>query len=574
MIPQQGRFLPRGLILIWPLLALTGFADNAPSPGEVTMLEPVFVEASSGNPWFYFSVPGFEVISHCPEGFNVTYARALQISTAARLAVLPASFWGDMPTPMKIVLYNREPEVRGTFNRGNPIDLSWSSGDGHSVGTGTIERSFPVTVGDGDTFINCGNYWNVQASIENFSVDPDSDVRIRNRVPALPAWFVEGMEGQYGLYPNRIIQSRLFACAMVLPSATWISTAETAAVQEAAKDKHKNGKGRPTEMLPLAEILTGSEPADKKDLANSEGALFVRWGLFGSGKRQAFLDFVDQASREPATEELFRKFFGFGYEEALAQLGAYLPKAVSEPIGVQIASPEKSPEIREASSVEVARIIGDWGRLEGRSLGTANLGGGLLAMRSFEYQRDCLDQSDRLFERVYRRGNTDPLFLAAFGLYELQMGDEVRARDALERATTAGVLRPRAYVELARMRLDDSLPSVQEGIGDLNEADFTAITSLLTAARVQMPSLLATYDLFARVLEHAPKKPNREEIRPLEEAMDLFPQNAALAYKLASLYREIGMTDEATAVIRRAVRFSDSEQSRALLAEFLARKAK
>ncbi len=571
---HHRRLPPRGLILLWPLVAPFGYADNAPSSGDVTVLEPVFVEASSGNPWLYFSVPGFEVISHCPEGFNETYARALQISTAARFAVLPAPFWGDMPTPMKIVLYNREPEAHGGFGRGNPIDLNWSSGDGRSVGTGSIQRSYPVTVGDGDTFINCGNYWNVQASIDNFSVDPDSDLRIRNRVPELPAWFVEGMEGQYGLYPNRIIQSTVFSNALVLPSATWISNSETLAVQNEAKAKHKDGKAHIREMLPLGNIFSGAVPADKKDLGNSEGALFVRWGLYGSGSRQAFLDFVDGASREPATEELFRRCFGFGYDEALARLEDYLPKAVSAPISVPITSLEKSPEMREASSVEVARIIGDWGRLEGRSLGAASLDSGSLATGNFEYQRDCLDQADRLFERVYRRGNTDPLFLAAFGLYELQVGDDVRARDALERATKAGVLRPRAYVELARMRLDDSLPSVQEGIGDLSEEDYSEITGLLMTARVQMPSLLATYDVLARALEHAPKKPDWEHIRPLEEAVDLFPHNAALAHKLANLYRDLGLADEAQAVINRAMKFSDSEQSRAILAEFLAKRAK
>ena len=296
----QGSLLPRVLVFLCPLVALPAPADYSASPGEVTVLEPVFVEASSGDPWFYFSVPGFEVISHCPERFNETYARALQISTAARLAVLPASFWGDLPTPMKIVLYNREPEEHGGFGKGNPIDLNWSSEDGRSVGTGSIQHSYPVTVGDGDTFINCGNYWNVQASVENFSVDPDSDMRIRNRVPELPAWFVEGMEGRYGLYPNRIIQTTMFTCTLVLPSATWISNAETEAVQSEAKARHKDGKAHVWEMLPLADVFSGSVTADRRDLGDSEGALFVRWGLYGSGNRRAFLDFVDRAGHRGA----------------------------------------------------------------------------------------------------------------------------------------------------------------------------------------------------------------------------------------------------------------------------------
>ena len=129
-------------------------------------------------------------------------------------------------------------------------------------------------------------------------------------------------------------------------------------------------------------------------------------------------------------------------------------------------------------------------------------------------------------------------------------------------------------MELARLRLDEALPSVQQGVGDLDRAEYAAITGLLTTARVQMPSLLATYDVLARVLEHAPSRPTREELRPLEEALENFPQNAPLAYKVANLFREVGYGDEAAAIVTRASRFSDSDESRSLLAEFLARKPK
>jgi tetratricopeptide (TPR) repeat protein len=563
---HHRRLAQRRMILLLGLAMLPGAPDAAASDGEVTVMEPVFVEASSGDPWIYFTVPGFEVISHCPDSFNESYARALERATAARLAVLPSGFWGDMPTPMKIVLYNREPERRSGFNRGNPIDLAWVSGDGASVGTGTVMRSYPVTVGDGDTYINCGNYWSVQIDSGSFSVDPDSDVRLQNRVPRLPAWFEAGMEGQFGLYPSQIIRSSAFSDEVVLASATWVSTVETLAIMNEAKEKEKEGKVRhPREMLPLGELFRGRVPAGKTALWNSEASLFVRWGLYAGGNRQAFLDFADAASREPVTEELFRRHFGYGYAEAQARLDAYLPKAVSEPISVPIAVPPEKPlRVREATSVEVARIIGDWGRLEGRSIGIANM----------DYQRECLDQADRLFERIYRRRSSNPLFLAAFGLYEVQVGDTVRARDALESATAAGVARPRAYVELARLRLDEALPSAQQGIGDLDRPEFTAIVSLLTTARVQMPSLLATYDVLARTLEHAPSRPTREDLRPLEEALELFPQNAPLAYKVANLLRDDGYADEAASVVERATRFSDSDQSRALLADFLAKKAR
>jgi hypothetical protein len=553
----------KGRPAIWGTLALLGLAAApraAADDGSVTVLEPVFVEAATGDPWYYFKVPGFEVISHCPGDFNETYARALQRSTAARLAVLPAGFWGDLPTPMKVVLYNRPPEKTSGFNRGSPIDLSWAPGSGRASGTEGIQHSYPVTVGDGDTYINCGNYWSVQTDSDNFSVDPDSDIRLQHRVPRLPGWFEAGMEGPFGLYRDRIIRTSAFSDSVILPSATWVSLQDTLAVEDWSKEKHKDGKEfRPREFLPLSDLFNGIIPNDKGQLWNSEAALFVRWGLFAAPSRQAFLDYVDAASREPETEELFRRHFGFGYAEAEDRLEAYLPTAAGGPVSVPMAAPSgQEPAIREATSVEVARIVGDWGRLEGRNLGIANL----------DYQRECLDQAEKLFERVRLRRTSDPLFLAAYGLYEIQSGDSVKAREALESATAVGVLRPRAYVELANLRLDEALPSVQHGVGDLDAADYAAIIGLLTTARVQMPSLLATYDVLARALEHAPSRPTAEDLRPLDEALGLFPRNAALAYKVANLCREEGYVDKAAAVVDRATRFSESESDRALLGEF------
>jgi len=552
-----------------PFLALTALSspeNGATAGGGITVLDPVFVEASTGNPWQYISLPGFEIISHCPESFNETYARALQMATAARLALLPAPFWGEMPTPIKIVLYNRPPERLGGVYSTSPIDLSWSPEDGAILGSGSIQLSHPVTVGDGDTFINCGNYWDLESESSNLSVDLDSAIRIGGRTPHFPAWFIAGLEGPCGLLANRLVESTPFGSLVVLPNARWISSAETIAIQDGAgKEPKDRGSRRHRMPLTLGEVFSGSVPAGQRDAWNSEAALFVRWGLYKSGRRQAFLNFVDQATREPVTEQMFQKHLGIGYAEARERLSDFLPAAVNESIRVPIAAPpDEDLRTREATSDEVARIIGDWGRLEGRVEGP----------QYFEYRRECLDQADRLFERASSRRNGDPLFLAAFGLYELQVGDSLRARKALEAATAAGVVRPRAYVELARMQLDAALPSAQEGVGDLSDAEFAEILGLLTTARLQMPSLLSCYFVLARALEHAPANPAREHLRALDEAVRLFPQNATLAYKVATLYKRLGHVAEAAAIIDRAMKFAESDQDRALLAGFLAKRAK
>jgi len=532
------------------------------------VLDPVFVEASpvasgaAGIPWQYFTVPGFEIISRCPNAFNEAYAQALERATAARLAFLPAEFWGELPTPIKIVMYNRPPDPREGAVQLNPIDLTWSSEDSAILGSDSVLLSHPLTLGDGDTYINCGNYWDIQSGLSDFSVDVDSAILIESRVPHLPAWFIAGTVGQCGLFSHRAIRSALLGYVAVLPNAIWTTTDDTLAIQqEAARTAKGREKPRVRMLPPIDELLHNSGSRDQRDLWNAESALLVRWGLFGSGKRQAFLDFVDQATREPVSEAMFRRFLGFGYVEAQRRLGEYLPDAASHSITFPIAVPDREDlEIRDATSTEVARIVGDWGRLEGKAAGSLQ----------FDYRRECLEQADVLFERIAARKEKDPLFLAAFGLYEFLTTDNVRARDALEAAASAGVVRPRAYVELARLRLQAALPGISEGIGDLNEAEFRGVVGLLTTARIQMPSLLGGYFLLARTLEHAPTRPSREDLWPLRQAVRLFPQNAALAYKVATLYRRFGYGDDAAAIVSRAQGFAESDNDRFLLAAFSA----
>ncbi len=523
-------------------------------------LEPLFVEASSVNPWQYFTVPGFEVISHCPDEFNLVYARALLRSTAAREALLPADFWGRLAVPIKVVLYDREPAEGQGFNRARPIDLSWMSGEDAAPGSYSVLRSYPTMVGDGDTFINCGNYRNLRGTANDFFVDPDSEVLLRCRVPLLPGWFLAALEGPYGLLAGREIESTpLGQDFAVLPAVTWVSRAETAAL---LKDPR-----RPRTVVPLAELLAGPNAAAGQDRWSQGVALFARWGLFGreadgGGHREAFLGFVRAAASEPATEELFRGFFGMGYAEAEGRLRDYVAVAVAGPVRLPLSVPPPGRlGARDATQFEVARIIGDWGRLEGRAVGMANL----------DYQRECLDQADRLFERAYARHPDDPQFLAAFGLYALQTGDMRRARECLGTATDAGVVRPRAYLELARLRLGDALPLSQQGIGDLAEADYAGILGLLETARRQMPSLLADYQLLARAMEHAPTRPGPGDMAVLDEAIRLFPRNASLAYKVATLYKRFGYPERARAVIAGALRLAETDEARARLGSFVVR---
>jgi hypothetical protein len=541
---------------------LFGLAALAAVPGargadDVTLLDPVFVEASSGTPWHYIAVPGFEVLSHCPDAFNRDYAHALRSATAARLALLPESFWGDMPTPMKIILYDRKPDDHEGFRSRSPIDLSWDGESAAVRGAEAIMLSHPLVVGDGDTFISCGNYWDVMFNTTDLSVDPDSEVRLRNRAPRLPGWFVAGVVGPRGIYVNHRVLPAADGETLVLRSAVWENSAATIDLQqeeEAALAGHPHP--RPHVLLPLAELFGGTVKPAQEDLWNAEAALFVRWGLYESGNRAGFLALVEEACQAPVTEDVLKRCLGLSSADVHDRLAAFLPAAVSDPITVALPAAAHPPlRARNATSAEVARIIGDWGRLESLSLGIEDV----------DYQQECLEQAERVFARNFNDRNSDPLFLASYGLFAAQEGKAKQAEAALGQAVRAGVLRPRAYVELARLKLEAALPPSPHGIGDLGEAEFTEITALLATARHQMPSLLSSYQVLARALAHAPATPTRADLWALEGATRYFPANVPFAHRVAALYVGAGYPEEATAIVNRSMKFAGSDAERAFL---------
>jgi hypothetical protein len=554
------RFLRSVLVLISSILTLC--ASPEAGADRVVRMAPVIVEASSGNPWRYFTLPGFEVLSRCPDGFTETYARALQDDVAASAALFPPGFVERLPTPIKIVLYCRPPEKEAAFAPGNPIDLQFVPLADAVLGATFIEQAAPVVVDDGDTFINCGNYSSVIRDVQDLSVDPDTDILLQLRTPTFPAWFKAGVTGRFGVFSHRIIQStfngRVFAR---FPNASWISHDDTLALQ-------KSHPG-PRSLLPLSALFDGSGRNSQRELWESEAGLFVRWGLFakepdGTDHRSALIRFVGRTTTEPTTEQMFRECFGMGFAEAEHRLDIYLLRAVTETIAVPVGSTSYVPlDIRDARPEEIGRILGDWARFEARHSRS-----GIAGFAESGFRQESMDRAAKLFERTYANGCRTPLFLASYGLYKAQIGDQIAARKALESATGTGVVRPRAYVELARLRLELGLPYAEQGFGDLSQKDYSAILQLLTVAQTQMPSLHSSYQLLVRLLEHAPRAPTREELDVLGKAVRLFPQNAAFACRVATLYQHCGFQDEAAAIIKRARQFAESDDGRAQLSGF------
>src|SRR6185436_1525062 len=127
-------------------------------------------------------------------------------------------------------------------------------------------------------------------------------------------------------------------------------------------------------LLPLADFFAGELPSadsaagEGLSLWQAQAALFIRWGLAGRGapRRTALWKFAERAAVEPVTEALFQECFGLDFATARQQLTAYLPEAMREKLALRPAQRPRLPDypLRAATEAEIARIKGDWERLE------------------------------------------------------------------------------------------------------------------------------------------------------------------------------------------------------------------
>src|SRR5207237_10763011 len=111
--------------------------------------------------------------------------------------------------------------------------------------------------------------------------------------------------------------------------------------------------------------------------------------------------------------------------------------------------------LRPAGDVEVARIKGDWERLEI----------GYVKAQFPVLEPKYVEQARRTLRRGHDGGSRDPRLLAVMGLCEVDAGNDIAAREFLEDAAARGQsLRPRAWFELARLRFA-ALEARRDGAG-------------------------------------------------------------------------------------------------------------
>jgi hypothetical protein len=438
-----------------------------------------------------------------------------------------------------VILYDTKPTKTGSVV---PNPAEWSSGDASLWGT-VAHRELSTPGGradDLDTTVRCVNLWGVNIRTHLFAPSSFS-FRLLRRTPWLPRWFVAGLIGPCGIYQHSLqpdaqwVDAKTGETAMtvLVPKLLWISDADTGLIR---KNPAKAA------LLPLGEFFAQKDPhlSDAKSVWFAEAALFVRWGIYGEpdkpNHQTAFWKFLDRATGEPVTEDMFRECFGFGYLEMRSRLISYLPKAVDEIPRVQVGpAPEFDlPKPRIATEAEIARMVGDWERIKGVSLKTKNP----------VLSRQYLEEAGRTLMRAYAKGNRDPQFLGVLGLYEHAVGADSQARDFLEAAARGPIVRPSVYLTLAQLRFIEFKARPDGPDGRLGTRQIPEVLGPLSAARAQVPAMTATYRLIADAWAHSAAKPSREDLAVLDEGVRLFPPDSALADTASGLYAQWGYARE------------------------------
>jgi len=533
------------LALVLPLRSV-----RAQDPAGAVALPPFLVEEDKkGPPWRYGQIPGFEILSRCSDrttrDLAETHYRLHQLLTL----LLPERLQVSFAVPRAMIFYDESlqsassKEVLASMlghaaKDSVPVDTPWSgAGRRGSYGPPVARISFlpNLRLWDRDammvfSIVREGGY-----DSDRLALTPDYiNYLVTSRTPPLPWWFMSGIFTLYGL-------TEYETGALYVRPITWVS--------ESATDALKSDPKAPVELVPLQEFFTTAPPRPtpeneaRRQIWLSQCALFIRWALDGRTpeQRDAFGDLVARAATG-ITPEAFQHCFGVDFTAADKLLADYLRTAVRKAITLKPAQPIKPPkiELRNATDAEIARIKGDWERLEV----------GYVRSRMPDYADKYLDQARRTLRRAYDLGLRDPQMLAVAGLCECDAGNDGTAREYLELASRLGPLRPRANYELARLRFNEAIASPAGESGRLSPAQLGRIFTPLFAARAQAPAQAEVYELIAQVWASSAYVPTREHLMVLGEGVRMFPRRASLVYRVAALYAERGFSKEAAELVR------------------------
>jgi hypothetical protein len=312
----------------------------------------------------------------------------------------------------------------------------------------------------------------------------------------------------------------------------------------------------------------------------AEAALFLRWGLYGANEpmktgeaytdpvkhRTSFETFVERSRTEKVTETMFRECFGFGYAEAQAQIQHYFVSAATKDVIIPYSMfPDWTPEpnkskynqltVRVATDQEIARILGDWERMEAFSLKTSKPDISELFLR----------RAGKTLHKAYEAGDDEPSFLAVLGLYDVDVGLKEEARKLLTEATEAHVQRCSAYVALAQLNLDAAIAQFKTGEEKLSPAELASVLRPIFSARKLDRLEAEGYQIIAKAWSLSSAAPKRQNLAVLNEGLSLYPFDLALHLAAARCYAHWNFLNDANSVIDHGLAVAEDDSKNALL---------
>ncbi len=526
---------------------------------ETIQLPPMIVETSTEKVrWLYASGSGTEFLSRCSIATTRRYAEAWLKKMQLLRTLVPPAFLAQMDVPAVMVLYAQDlkegvsPEIQRQL-REVQADQNTGRRPG-SPGPTRVGYAPNLRLNDRDMHASFVYIDEARFEPKTLIVAPKYlRYLLERRVPLLPAWLIEGVDRTY-------VNADLVTAPITFPPFVWIHRWDSDALARDAQ--------MPRALLPAVELfspLALSQESDRHprrvEIMTSQVELFFRWAVDSGGPhRDALWKFAERAAVEPVTEEVFEACFGFGFSELRDRLSDYLPRAVRE-------SPRTDPgklaplpplDVRPATPHEIARLRGEWERL---AIGHVQ--------RDLPQVRELYaEQARRTLRKAFEAGDRDPRLLATMGLCEIDAGNEAGAREFLEPAIDAGVVRPRAYFEVARLRFTELRRAHPTRL--FTYAELAPVFAPLRQAATQAPPLPEVYTLFAEAWVRSGSQPSREDWALLETGARYFPHRPAVAFPLALVFASRGLKAPTEAILAAAEDYIADDAMRTRFAELRA----
>lgn len=166
------------------------------------------------------------------------------------------------------------------------------------------------------------------------------------------------------------------------------------------------------------------------------------------------------------------------------------------------------------------------------------------AVRFVEKARKLVDKL------ISQDGLKDPELLSLLGIMELRAGNKTEATSLLQKAVSTGPVRPAAYVDLARLQLDQAMRTPQGADGRPSHEQVEPARNLLRTALLKLPEMNSACEFLAYSWGCSAETPTNEDLVLLNRRVRWYPANLEFVRQTAALWEKAGNPSQASVVAR------------------------